>query len=86
MLNVLLKEFFCIVNLIGGSLFFSEFCCDEHLLSPIEIRRECLFYLNEFLNFVINKYIEEYFCSFSFDFEVTFGLGEKEKWSTCKSS
>ena len=45
------------------------------------VRRECLYYLNEFLSFVLNKFIEEYFGFFSFGFAFCVVEGTKEKWS-----
>ena len=56
---------------------FLVFCCYEHIGSSIEIRRECAFWLNEFLIFVNNKIVEEYFCWF-FSFETQFVEREEE--------
>ena len=62
--NVLLALLFFTVN--GISNVISEYCCEAHIWSPIEDRRECLYYMELFIAFVNNKIIEEYFSLFQF--------------------
>ena len=64
MQNVLLDLLFFIVNVISNIISDSLFCCEAHIWSPIEDRRECLYYMHLFIAFVNNKIIEEYFSLF----------------------
>ncbi len=56
--NVLRKLSF-IVNIV------SEYCCEGHVFSSIEVKRECIMYMDQFIAFVLNKMFEEYFLFFS---------------------
>ena len=63
MRNVPRDLFFFTVN--GNSNIISEYCCEAHIWSPIEDRREFLFYMELFIAFINNKIIEEYLFCFS---------------------
>ena len=67
MQNVLQDPLFFTVNGILNIISDSLYCCEAHIWSPIEDRRECLYYLEIFLAFVNNKIVEEYFYLFQFN-------------------
>jgi hypothetical protein len=52
----------------------SDFCCEAHVMSSIEDRRNCLFFLDEFILFILNKTEEEYDLFFCFS---VFSLRDK---------
>ena len=61
-LNVLRRILFFIVD-----CFVSVLCCEAHIMSSIEVKRECLLFMDQFILFVRNKCYEEYFfCLFQF--------------------
>jgi hypothetical protein len=37
----------------------SDFCCEEHVYASSHVKEECLFYLNQFLDFVIMNVVED---------------------------
>ena len=61
MQNVLQDPLFFTVNDICNIISESLYCCEAHIWSPMEDRRECIYWMEIFINFCNNKCVEEYF-------------------------